>query len=338
MFQIIFFYYETIDTPSSSFVIDSSMAIPIAKSNQLNLVHQNIQGLASKELEIELLLQSQNIDVLCLSEHWLRNYNLSFLIPNFHLASVYIRKTAIHGGSLVLVKNNIQNKERKDVVGLSVERVVELSCVELESYIIVCVYRPPTGDFGAFESTMEDALRKINNKRKYVVVCGDFNVNLLDTNSPISVRLITLFKSFNLNHQYNEPTRITATSATCLDNIFCNCVPLQKSIISNLTSDHCGQQISFSVNVNSDEKKSKQKVYRPITENRVDRFKNGLVTKIPKILYTPNDPDKLYKRFFDCLKNEFDTSFPMKKRTYDTKSKFSDWATTGIFKSRNRLN
>ena len=272
-----------------------------------------------------------------MSEHWLRNCNVCFHIPNFNLASAYIRKTAIHGGSLVLVKNTLQSKERKDVVGLSVERVVELSCVELESYIIVCVYRPPSGDFGAFESTMEDALRKINNKRKYIVVCGDFNVNLLDNNSPISVRLITLFKSFNLNHQYNEPTRITATSATCLDNIFCNCVPLQKSIISNLTSDHCGQQISFSVNVNSGEKKSKQKVYRPITENRVDRFKNGLVTKIPKILYTPNDPDKLYKRFFDCLKNEFDTSFPVKKRTYDTKPKFSDWATTGIFKSRNRL-
>lgn len=38
-------------------------------------------------------------------------------------------------------------QNRKDVVGVLVERIIELSCVELQGFVVVHVYRPPTGDW-----------------------------------------------------------------------------------------------------------------------------------------------------------------------------------------------
>ena len=42
-----------------------------------------------------------------------------------------------------------------------------------------------------------------------------------------------------------EPTRITASSTTCIDNIFCDRDPIDKNIISCLISNHCGQLVKL---------------------------------------------------------------------------------------------
>ncbi|GBP73980.1 hypothetical protein EVAR_87845_1 [Eumeta japonica] len=39
----------------------------------LNPLHEDIQGMKNKELEVELFMDSANIDILCITEHWLRN-------------------------------------------------------------------------------------------------------------------------------------------------------------------------------------------------------------------------------------------------------------------------
>lgn len=47
-------------------------------------------------------------------------------------------------------------------------------------------------------------------------------------------------KSYNLFNAVLEPTRVTAGSATCMDNIFLNTKPISKSILNTLESNHCG--------------------------------------------------------------------------------------------------
>ncbi|CAH2216271.1 jg26632, partial [Pararge aegeria aegeria] len=119
------------------------------------------ESFTGKELEIELFVEKFNIHILCITEHWLTGAQIAVNINNFKMSSVFFRKTAIHGGSLIFVRNNITCKERKDIVSLSVERIIELSCVELERFIIVCVYHPPSGDFNQFEDVMEDVLKRL---------------------------------------------------------------------------------------------------------------------------------------------------------------------------------
>lgn len=305
-----------------------------ASPKAINIVHQNIQGLAGKELEVELFLLNENINVLCVTEHWLKDYQLIFNIRNFQLSSAFSRRNAIRGGSLIFVNScKHKIKERKDVVALSIERIIELSCVELEEFIIVCVYRPPSGNFNVFESTMEDVIKKICKSKKSIVVCGDFNVNLLES-CPVSVRLTSLFGSFDLNYQFLEPTRITATSATCLDNFFCNCTPQSKSILSNLSSDHCGQKITFNLKEHSQQGKIS---CRPVTDKRVKIFKHEVTANLTSLPFVQDDPNALYKHLFDLIKFEFDKTFTVKTYNSNNSIKFGDWATSGLHRSRVKL-
>lgn len=305
------------------------------KSTFINIIHQNIQGFSGKELELELYINRKNVHVLCLTEHWLKRCEMLVSIDNYKVISSFTRESAIRGGSLILLNDTLQSKERKDIVSLSVERNIELSCAELEQYVIVCVYRPPSGSYHLFESIMEEALQKVCNCKKRIVVCGDFNINILD-DSQNSVRFLNLFKSFNLLNLFDEPTRVTATSATCLDNIFSNCNVIEKSIINFINSDHNGQIVRFE---HQYERPSKNILYRPVTTNRLDRFKNNVNDKVSHIIPCNNvNANILYDNLFEIIKTEFNNNFTQKCIKVDkSKTKFSDWATAGIYKSRNRL-
>lgn len=247
--------------------------------------------------------------------------------------SEFTRKKAIHGGSLIFVHNNIKSKNREDITSLSVERITELSCVELEQYIIVCVYRPPMSDFTTFEVILETALKRICVSRKHVVVCGDFNVNLLEE-SPTCIRLISLFKSFDLHHLFMEPTRITSHSATCLDNVFCNCQHLDKFILNELRSDHCGQKVTFPTSTIVKENKF---TYTPITEEFINKFKAGVVAELANIDMSRRDPDVLYNSLFNVVSLEYKNTFKAKTIKKKEKVSFCDWATPGIYISRHKM-
>lgn len=301
----------------------------------LNVVHQNMQGLTGKELELSLFMENYDVQVLCLTEHWLKEHEVAFINDDFYtVQSAFVRKSAIRGGSLILVSNKLKCKQRLDLVNLSIERTIELSCVELERYLVICVYRPPSGDFTRFESVMEDLLNKLKSSNKSIILCGDFNVNILDV-TPLSIRFLNLFRSFNLVNLFFEPTRITASSSTCLDNMFSDCVAEDKLVLSDLSSDHCGLIASFPMPL---KKKPRKIECRPHTASRCNKFKNNVALKVTPSIVEHETPNEIYKALFDVVQNEYQSIF--KSKTINIKGPsvgFNQWATPGIYKSRARL-
>jgi hypothetical protein len=157
-----------------------------------------------------------------------------------------------------------------------VERVIEISCVELNHCLIICVYRPPASNFDIFETTLEEVLRRATRCAKPVIICGDFNIDILKNTSE-RTKLINLFKCFNLCHLFSDPTRITATSKTCIDNIFCNYNCESKHIISYLRSDHTGQMATWKLLDECCPPSTYD--YRPITDEKIQRFRETLEQK-----------------------------------------------------------
>lgn len=299
----------------------------------LRLLHQNIQGFMGKELQIELFLEKHCCDVVCITEHWLKKHEMIINYRNHIVASSFSRESAIRGGSLILIRNNIKVKERKDIVRLSVERVIELSCVELEKYVIVCVYRPPNyKNFPNFISVMEDVLKILLKNSKEKIVCGDFNVDILE-HCKETTMLLGLFKSFNLFNVFLEPTRISSTTATCIDNIFCNVGCLDHRTIDCLRSDHKGQIITipFYQPVQTVSIKT-----RHVNNTRIEKYIQVLNNKLPIRNYNFYAND-FYKEFFTVVQSEFNNIFKCKYININEKMKFSDWATPGIRVSRDHL-
>jgi len=125
------------------------------------------------------------------------------------------------------VKTNIISKEVR-VSDLNSEGDMEVCAVRCDEMgvIVVCVYRPPSGNHKIFFSNMEKLLGRICNSDTTVFICGDFNINLLEKHNRQEIRygnrLIKLLDYYDLTASIETPIRITKSTSTLIDNIFTN--------------------------------------------------------------------------------------------------------------------
>jgi len=69
-----------------------------------SILHRNIQSIGNKLIEVDHVLNSdlKDIDVLCFTEHWLKEDYLKVIhIDQHELASYFSRKQHNHGGSCI---------------------------------------------------------------------------------------------------------------------------------------------------------------------------------------------------------------------------------------------
>ena len=92
-----------------------------------------------------------------------------------------------------------------------------------KNIIIGVLYRPPGNDIRTFNDKLESILQKIRRENKISYIFGDFNINLLnnDCHQPTG-EFFDLMSSNSFLPLITRPTRVTANSATLIDNIFTN--------------------------------------------------------------------------------------------------------------------
>ena len=89
-------------------------------------------------------------------------------------------------------------------------------------------------------------LNKLYKISSNIIVCGNFNINFLDSSSK-ALLLESLFYSFYLESTLDFPTRIMHTTKTLIDNIFLvkkNLNTITHPLINGI-SDHDGQIVTL---------------------------------------------------------------------------------------------
>ena len=103
------------------------------------------------------------------------------------------------------------------------------------------IYRHPQGSVDQFMEYLNLCLEKTHRERKYCIIMGDFNLDLLKYESHEDTdNFINTLGSFFFHPQILQPTRITDHSATLIDNIFLNSIEhftISGNIVYDLT-DH----------------------------------------------------------------------------------------------------
>ena len=132
-----------------------------------------------------------------------------------------------------------------------------------KSLTIAAIYRQPnTENYELFIKELEAVLKKIDKNSNEVIFTGDFNLDLLKSNShPTTATYLDLMVQHGFSPKIVRPTRIKKQSATLIDHIFTRENPnfIKSGIINTEIAGNCGYTDHFPIFTTGDQKaKSKR--------------------------------------------------------------------------------
>lgn len=210
--------------------------------------HVNVRSLVAdgRLLEVSSLVSFNNVDILCLSETWLKPKHLSstLLLPGFQPPVRRDRVVDRGGGVAIYLRDGLAFKN-VPIVPTDIECiVVDVSLPRRKKLTVVTCYRPPHQCMDAFTDSLENVLSSIRSVDLCVV--GDFNAKHSDwySSQPTDkngAALKCLTDGFNLHQVISLPTYNTAgANPVLLDLVF---VSKPSSVVSSAVlpplSDHC---------------------------------------------------------------------------------------------------
>jgi len=213
----------------------------INSKNHFKIFHQNIRGLKSKVDKLSNSLFPDYPNILCLTEHHLKDYEIDNLpIDQFKLGSKFCRHEFKNGWVCIFVHEDL------DFFSVSLDKYckedTEVCAVRLKitpiQLIILAIYRSPSGNFTNFLKNLDSILNTWHSNKMEFVICGDININYLE-NCKKRQQLDALLQTYNLIGTVTFPTRKSKASTTVIDNIL---ITRTKNYIINLhingLSDH----------------------------------------------------------------------------------------------------
>ena len=154
-------------------------------NEDFSILHLNIRSISNKFDSLKDLIISLNKDfsIIGLSENWLNDANNDqFEIKNYtHIHSHRSQKRG--GGISLYITDQFDFQIRTDLTSTN-EDVTELIFIEIKqksmkNIIVGIIYRPPGNKLEEFNKTLDIILSKIDKENKLCYIMGDFNVDLL---------------------------------------------------------------------------------------------------------------------------------------------------------------
>lgn len=260
--------------------------------------------------ELEIFLDENNLDFLCINEHWMLYDEISCIsLKNYRLVSVFSRINAVHGGVAIYCLNKYNPTPIKDVNSLSIELHCEVAGITYNDIHILSVYRSPNGDFNLFLERLSLALDIVTKKNKKTIVTGDFNVHF-NTNERNLNLLLNAFRSYGFHHVNTANTR----NKSCLDNIFINFnCNFNCEILDPRLSDHQG--VLLKIHESKPKAVYKRINYRPITDAGLYCLNNHLLNTNWNFINNNNiNVGNKFYLFINQITSAVEQSFPVKTK------------------------
>lgn len=293
---------------------------------QCKVLHQNVQMCSNKLAQLEIVVEELNPDFVCLSEHGMKEYELvGFTLPGYKIVANYCREHYNGGGVLICAKVGLMTEQymNEDQINLCVDKEIEFAAIKIingNHFILIVIYRSPQGNVETFLEKLTDILSVCVFGHKQVVICGDFNMDVLKENK-VSKTFIEVLNTYGVRATINVPTRtvttVSGTSATAIDNILTNVNDklYKTSVVVTALADHDAQMIElFPTRTTSTvESPTYNKVYRTMGLKNIETFYQKLTVQSWQIVYNQNNVNSKYEVFADIINCLFNVSFPLRK-------------------------
>lgn len=268
--------------------------------------------------EFQLLLNEENPDVVCVSEHNLKDFEFSLIcLPGFNNVTAFCRQHMQRGGVGIFVRE-VVSCETIDVISFCREGVAEFAAVKLQlesQYVIIlAVYRPPINDHDSFFGVLSECLDKITRPLTRLVVVGDFNVDMT-TDDLKKHKFINIMSSFGLKPTVRSYTREFKGSKSLIDNVCTDFHPntYSCSVVISALSDHHAQTFRVKSAPLVVSKLPHQITKRFINDENTQYFNQLLKSESWQEVFSSTNTDTMAAIFFNLITFHFNIAFPLKR-------------------------
>ena len=319
------------------------------KPSCFSLIHYNIRSIPKNLHNFQIYLDTIdfNFSIMAFSETWFTDFNCSLYdIEGFNLET-NSRLLKRGGGVCLYIRKSISYSLRTDLDNM--DDVMESKFVEIGrdcfntsmDMVVGVIYRPPNTDLEQFNKKCIDLLLKIRAENKVVYLAGDYNINLLNSETHL---LTSEFLDIMFSNMFvpliNKPTRIGKSSATIIDNIFTNCRDFECTFSGILYTDISDHFPVFYINNLQNETDGNTCILRRSHSNKnIESFKNELQAVSWNDVLEIIDPQVAYTTFFRKLSSIYNKCFPLRK-TKSTYYNKKPWLTNTMkqsIKMKNKL-
>lgn len=209
----------------------------------IRICHSNVRSLNKIKMDHINFDLCPIFDIICLSEtnlHAGRKVDFSLDLPGFQPPFKLDRNDREWGGVCIFVSDTIGAIRRTEFEHVDIECIwLEIKCLNNKKFILSCCYRPP--DSGViFWENLQEVIDDVKTSNIHdILITGDLNADPNDRNWN---KLNILTQANNFTIHINEPTRITRTTQTILDQFVSNIHDRIKNVSvfePIATSDHC---------------------------------------------------------------------------------------------------
>jgi len=315
------------------------------EDSDFNVIHLNSRSLQKNYNKVvsNLLATSTNFSIIGVSETWTDpkdDNDILYKINGYNsIFQSRIFAPGHEGGGVALyIKSDLQFKIRHDLMSMNPSVYESLFCEifnKSKNVIVGVIYRPPGTDIDTFINEFNIPLNKISKSKSPCYIMGDFNINLINADTDRRTNaFLSMMLSMSLTPLIDKPTRITATSATCIDNIFIDISSLRNTNGGIYTTDISDHLPVFCVS-RTLKKKDKHKIIetRIINDTNINSFKLALENQNWDFVYYEPDPDRAYQLFQNTYCSLYDAFFPIIRKKINTKTASKPWLTPAILNS-----
>ena len=318
------------------------------KKKTFSLIHTNVCSLQANIDQLEDLLFDLDFsfDVIALSETWHSDKTQNFSPKRLEGYLEYngAKGSSLKGGCGFYIKDTFTPIPRNDLDFKIPDQGCETECCWIElvnnpgpNILVGVFYRHPSRNNNLFVEKLKVTLKKINREKKKTIICGDFNLNLLnfDTDKQTNTFLSTMFQ-YNFQPCITEPTRITNSNKPSLvDNIFINTFddPPCGNILEHISYDHLPNFIIL----DHEHKNKKRSIKKRDKKNfDKDKFLTDLLDNGNLLLNLLNakDSESACAYYFQKFIENLDIHQPWKELSKKEKKIMEKpWLTAGLLKS-----
>jgi exonuclease III len=212
------------------------------------------------------------------------------------------------GGVGIYIAERLKYKLRKDL-NINIYETIESTFIEVatengKNIIVGVIYRPPNNKIETFENAMNQILSKLGKENKICYLMGDFNIDLLKSESCDFANNFTeqLFTS-SFYPLITKPTRITSHTVTLIYNIFTNNIDKIDSSINGIIfsdiSDHLQIVHTCCLDTLKPSKNTEEKYYTKIIYNRnsLNLFSDEIEHLSWEGMISSNNPCESFNQF-----------------------------------------